>query len=279
MRNNVLGSLKEKVLAKSILFDLQRFDDPGDDGGSDPAPKSQEDILTALQGIDEGDSYIAGLNQILSGNTKTQSELTKLKSKISKLTKTSEGITKERDSALGNFNKLLDFNGIPVDTEDLDAALEELREQQKTKNKGEVDVALLQSKINDLIRKSKGIEKERDDNKGLADKRLSRIQSIIRDSSVENALKNSGALEYDALVPIFRDKVQILDDETPVYPLDDGSHVTVAEGVKMFFEKHPRLLANNQNPGAGSGGSAPGKIDFNKISQKEYEKLRKEGKF
>jgi hypothetical protein len=278
MKKNVLIDLKEKRIIKSILFDLQRFDDPGDGGGGDVTPRSQEDILTALQGLDEGDSYIAGLNHILSEGSKTQGELTKLKSKITKLTKASEGITKERDSAVGNFNKLLDFNGIPVDTEDLDAALEELREQQKTKNKGEVDVALLQSKINDLMRKSKGIEKERDDNKSLADKRLSRIQSIIRDSSVENALKNSGALEYEALVPIFRDRVQILDDETPVYPLDDGSHVTVAEGVKMFFEKHPRLLANNQNPGAGSGGGAPGKVDFNKMSQKEYEKFRKEGK-
>lgn len=262
-----------------LFFDLQRFDEGGDggNGGGDVA-KSQADIINALQGLDDGASFVAAFNGILSDGSKSKGEITKLNSKIAKLTKQSTDLIHERDTAAGKFNKLLDFNGIPTDVEDLDAKLEEIREQQKGNNKKDVDAALLQSKINDLTRKAKNIEKERDDNKSLAEKHLSRLHGLIRDSSVESALKKSGALEYDALVPIFRDKVQILEDDTPVYPLEDGSQVTVEEGVKMFFEKHPRLLANNQNPGAGSGGGAPGKIDLNKISQKEYEKLRKEGK-
>lgn len=257
-----------------LKFNLQRFDgegDPGNDPGNNDTPKSKEDIAAALKGMDGGSAYLAGFNNLLSVGNKAQGQVKKMQTQITSL-------TKERDTASGKFNKLLDFNGIPTDTEDLDAKLEELREQQKKKDKSGVDAAVLQSKINELTRHSKNIEKERDENKTLANKYHGRIQNIIRDSSITEALKNSGALEYEALVPIFRNKVNVLDDETAVYPLEDGSSVTVAEGVKMFFEKHPRLLANNQNPGGGSGGGAPGKIDIGKLTQREYEKMRKEGK-
>lgn len=258
-----------------LKFNLQRFDGEGGDSGGDPGdnstPKSKEDITAALKGMEGGAAYLAGFNSLLSVGNKAQGQVKKMQTQITTL-------TKERDTASGNFNKLLDFNGIPTDTENLDTKLQELREQQKKKDKTSVDAAVLQSKINELARNSKNIEKERDENKSLANKYHERIQSIIRDSSITKALKNSGALEYEALVPIFRNKVNILDDETAVYPLDDGSSVTVAEGVKMFFEKHPRLLANNQNPGGGSGGGTPGKIDIGKLSQTEYEKMRKEGK-
>lgn len=258
-----------------LKFNLQRFDgeggDPGGDLSNNDTPKSKEDIAAALKEMEGGAAYLAGFNSLLSVGNKAQNQVKKMQTQITTL-------TKDRDTASGNFNKLLDFNGIPTDTEDLDAKLEELREQQKKKDKNGVDAAVLQSKINELTRHSKNIEKERDESKTLADKYHGRIQNIIRDNSITDALKNSGALEYEALVPIFRDKVQITDDETPVYPLDDGSSVTVSEGIKMFFEQHPRLLANNQNPGGGSGGGTPGKIDIGKLTQTEYEKMRKEGK-
>lgn len=257
-----------------LVFNLQRFDDSG--SGGDTA-KSVDEITAALSSLDGGDAYVAGLNQLVTADKKAKSDIAKLNAKITKLTGSEKTLTTERDTALAKFNKLLDFNGIPVDTEDLDAAIEALREAQKSKNGG-VDAAKLQSQINDLTRGRAALEKERDEQKKIAEERLGRIHTIIRDAAVERALKASGALEYEALVPIFRDKVKILDDETPVYPTEDGTDVTVEEGVKMFFEKHPRLLANNQNAGGGSGGSPGGKVDFTKMSQSEYEKLRKEGK-
>lgn len=248
-------------------MNLQRFDEGGE------VPATVEAITEALTGLEGGAAYVAGLNQLIASDKKGKSEAAKLNARIAKLTGSEKTLATERDAAVQKFNKLLDFNGIPVDTEDLDAALEALKEAQKSKNGG-VDTAKMQSQINDLTRGRAALEKERDENKKIADERLARIHTIIRDAEVERALKKSGALEYEALVPIFRDKVKILDDETPVFPTDDGTEVTVEEGVKMFFEKHPRLLANNQNAGAGSGG----KVDFQKMSQAEYEKLRKEGK-
>lgn len=259
------------ITNKPIRLNLQRFDEGGE------APATVEAITEALTELEGGAAYVAGLNQLIASDKKGKSDAAKLNARIAKLTGSEKTLATERDAAVQKFNKLLDFNGIPVDTEDLDAALEALKEAQKSKNGG-VDTAKLQSQINDLTRTRAALEKERDENKKIADERLARIHTIIRDAEVERALKKSGALEYEALVPIFRDKVKILDDETPVFPTDDGTEVTVEEGVKMFFEKHPRLLANNQNAGAGSGGSASGKVDFQKMSQAEYEKLRKEGK-
>ena len=282
MKSKFLMGLKQKRLANAVIFDLQRFDDNGGgdgnggDGGSGDDAKTPEDILSALQGLDGADAYVAGFNALVDGSTKAKGELTKLHGQVTRLTNASKKLTQERDAAAGNFNKLMDFNGIPADTEDLDGALDSLRSQ-RGKNK-EADIAVLQSKNNELTRKLKAIETERDEHKKTAEERLSRIHGIIRNTAVENALKKSGALESETLVPIFNSQVSIAEDESPVFTLADGSQVTVEEGVKMFFEKHPKLLANNQKGGAGSDGGEPGKLDFNNMSQAQYEKMRKEGK-
>jgi hypothetical protein len=261
----------KKITQKPMRLNLQRFDEGGE------APATVEAITEALTGLEGGAAYVAGLNQLIASDRKGKSDIAKLNARVAKLTGSEKTLLTERDAAIQKFNRLLDFNGIPADTEDLETALETLKEAQKAKDGG-MDTAKLQSQINDLTRGRAALEKERDEQKKIAEERLGRIHTIIRDAAVERALKASGALEYEALVPIFRDKVKILDDETPVYPTEDGTDVTVEEGVKMFFEKHPRLLANNQNAGGGSGGSPGGKVDFGKMSQSEYEKLRKEGK-
>lgn len=275
MKSKFLTVCKQKQLVKALAFDLQRFDDDGgDDSGNDS--KSPEDILSALQGMDGADAYVAGFNALVEGSAKAKGEITKLHGQVTRLTNASKKLSQERDAFAGNFNKLMDFNGIPADTEDLDSALESLRTQHGKNKDG--DVAILQSKNNELTRKLKTIETERDEHKKTADERLNRIHGIIRNTAVENALKKSDALEYETLVPIFNNQVSIAEDESPVFTLEDGSQVTVEEGIKMFFEKHPKLLANNQKSGAGSGGGEPGKLDFNNMSQAQYEKMRKEGK-
>ena len=281
MRPFLMQKRQEESTLREWTYDLQRFDgDAGDaaagDTGSAPAAKTAEDISAALAGLEDGEALVAGFKAIADGNAKSKSELTKLRGQVTRLTNANKKVTQERDAFSGNFNKLMDFNGIPADTEDLDAAIEELRAQ-RGKNK-DTDIAVLQSKNNDLTRKLKSVERERDEQKKTAEDRLGRIHGIIRHTAVENALKKSGAIEYETLVPIFNNSVSIGEDETPVFTLEDGSQVTVDEGVKMFFEKHPRLLANNQRAGAGSGGGAPGKLDFASMSQAQYEKMRREGK-
>lgn len=260
----------EREMTEYIRLNLQRFDEAGE-GGEGNVPRGKEEIAAALKGLEGGEGFVSGFNRILSDAAKSLGKIKALEKQLGTL-------GKERESLTERYNKIMDFAGIPADAEDLDAKLEELREQRKKNDKNGADNAVLQSKLNELTRQIAATKKERDEHKLAADKRQARIQSIIRDGEIRRALKSCGALEDEVLVPLFRDKVKVLDDETTVYPLEDGAQVTVAEGVKLFFEKHPRLLKNNQNPGAGSGGMAPGKIDFGKLSQKEYEKMRKEGK-
>lgn len=144
MRPFLMQKRQEESTLREWTYDLQRFDgDAGDaaagDTGSAPAAKTAEDISAALAGLEDGEALVAGFKAIADGNAKSKSELTKLRGQVTRLTNANKKVTQERDAFSGNFNKLMDFNGIPADTEDLDAAIEELRAQ-RGKNK---DICLL----------------------------------------------------------------------------------------------------------------------------------------
>ena len=114
----------KQTAKKLIRLNLQRFDEGGE------APATVEAITEALTGLEGGAAYVAGLNQLIASDKKGKSDAAKLNAKIAKLTGSEKTLATERDAAVQKFNKLLEFNGIPVDTEDLDAALEALKEAQ-----------------------------------------------------------------------------------------------------------------------------------------------------
>ncbi len=144
MRPFLMQKRQEESALDTFDFDLCRFDDGAGgavDGATDPAPaaKTAEDISAALAGLEDGEALTTAFRAITDGSAKSKGELTKLRSQVTRLTNANKKVTQERDAASGNFNKLLDFAGIPADTEDLDAAIEELRAQ-RGKNK---DICLL----------------------------------------------------------------------------------------------------------------------------------------
>lgn len=144
MRPFLMQKRQEESILDTFEFDLCRFDDGtggAADGATDlaPAAKTAEDISAALAGLEDGEALTTAFRAITDGSAKSKGELTKLRGQVTRLTNANKKVTQERDAFSGNFNKLMDFNGIPADTEDLDAAIEELRAQ-RGKNK---DICLL----------------------------------------------------------------------------------------------------------------------------------------
>ena len=90
--------------------------------------KTKEEIIAALQELDGGDDYVAGLNGLVKDANKNSKAVKDLTKKVNDLTASNESLT-------GNYNKLSDFIGLPVETTDLDAALEEIKKQHDKDNR------------------------------------------------------------------------------------------------------------------------------------------------
>lgn len=235
--------------------------------------KTKEEIIAALQELDGGDDYVAGLNGLVKDankNSKTVKDLTK---KVNDLTASNESLT-------GNYNKLSDFIGLPVETTDLDAALEEIKKQHDKDNKGNADIAALKSQLNEMKRNYKTLsDKSAGFEQSVAAERAKR-HGMIKEMQLRTALELNKALNPAITSRLMMGNVKVLDDDSVIYVEDDGSEVTVDEGVKSFLDKYPDYKANRQISGAGSGsnGFAGGNVDFDKLSPAEYRKARAEGK-
>lgn len=233
--------------------------------------KTKDEIVAALGKLEGGADFVAGLNGILKDANDNAHKLDELTNKFKELETKANGVT-------ANYNKLADFIGLGVDVSDLDAALEGIR-QAKGKE-SDTEKVTLQSKINELMRSLKASEDSRKEVDALAKSERLKRQSMIRDISIRNALETNKALNPAITSGLLRDKVKVNDDDSLAFVADDGSEVTVDEGVKSFLEKYPEYRANHQVPGAGGsyGGGHAENIDFEKMDPAEYRKLRKEGK-
>ena len=105
--------------------------------------KTLEEIIKAVEGLDEGAEFVAGL-QVLSGEIKKKnSEAQNLRTRL----KTAE----DSISAVnGKFSKVAAFIGLEEEAEDLEVALEALKAKQKAgggKEGGSPEIAELTSKL------------------------------------------------------------------------------------------------------------------------------------
>ncbi len=234
-------------------------------------PKTKEEIIAALGKLEGGADFVAGLNGILKESNDNAHKLDDLTKKLKEVETKANGITE-------NYNKLADFIGLGVDVSDIDSALEGIR-QAKGKD-SDTEKVELQSKINGLTRSLKAAEDGRREIDAVAKAEKQKRQSMIRDISIRNALETNKALNPAITSGLLRDKVKVNDDDSLSFVADDGSEVTVDEGVKSFLERYPEYRANHQIPGAGGsyGGGHAENIDFDKMDPAEYRKLRKEGK-
>lgn len=233
--------------------------------------KSKEEILKALSELDGGEDYVTGLNGLLKDANDNNKKLEAVTAKLEELEKNNQSVT-------NNYNKLADFIGLSVDTTDIDTALEGIKKAQG--DASDLEKVTLQSKINELTRALKASEDKCTELDTLAKTERTKRQSMIRNISIRSALEENKALNPTITSGLLRDRVKVNDDDSLSFMADDGSEVTVDEGVKSFLEKYPEYRANRQIPGAGGsfGGMKAENIDFAKMSPEEYRKLRKEGK-
>lgn len=235
------------------------------------ASKSSADIAAALEGLENGAELLSAYQAM---EAKAKSDAARLKGQVTRLTGANARLTQELSAASESRDKLMDFAGVPADTVDINAALEEMKQRRGKSNEG---AALLQSRNNELTRRLKALEAERDAAKKEAAENLQTLHGYIRDAAVSAALKKAGALEPETLAPLFQKQVTI-ENGLPVYAMPDGSQVTVEEGISSFLDAHPRLVANPQNAGAGSAGGRPRRLSLVTMSQADYEQARREGR-
>lgn len=235
------------------------------------AKRTKDEILKVLEALENGKEYVSGLNAILKDSNDNASKLDELTKKVSEL-------EANKTTADENYNKLADFIGLSADVTDLDAALEAIKVSKGKENSA--DRITLQSKINELTRALKASEDSRKEVDVLAKAEKAKRQAMIRDIHIRNALEANKAVNPMITSGLLRDKVKVNDDDSLSFVADDGSEVTVDEGVKSFLEKYPEYRVNSQIPGAGGsfGGQKMDNVDFESMSPEEYRKLRKEGK-
>ena len=243
------------------------------------AKKTKEEILKALEGIEGGADFVAGFNALTANADKSAKSAKDLQEQLDKL--------KESDKALtDNYNKLFDFIGLSADTKDIDAALKEIKEKQaadkdgKGGGQGDIELANLKSQLNELKRNIKAATEKNQALEKTAAEEKSRRHTLMKNLALQKALTDNKAIEPSITAKLMSDRVKINDDDSIIFTANDGSEVTVEEGVKSFLELHPQYLANHQLPGAGGGvGGAGGrKYDYENMSPAEYQKLRAEGK-
>ena len=235
--------------------------------------KTKEEIIAALKNVEGGEEFVTGFNNLLkdaNNNIKLVKELT---AKVSDLTADKETLT-------GNYNKLFDFIGLPLDTSNLDEALEEIKKKRQQKDKPDTDIATLKSQLNEMKRNYKTLSDKSAEFEKQASTEKTKRQGMIKEMALRTALEVNKALNPAITSRLMMGNIKVLDDDSVIYVDDDGSEVTVDEGVKSFLDKYPDYRANRQLSGAGGGfnGSSGGNVDYETLSPAEYRKARAEGK-
>ena len=235
--------------------------------------KTKEEIIAVLKNVEGGEEFVTGFNNLLkdaNNNTKLVKELT---AKVSDLTADKETLT-------GNYNKLFDFIGLPLDTSNLDEALEEIKKKQQKNDKSTADIATLKSQLNEMKRNYKTLSDKSAEFEKQASTEKTKRQGMIKEMALRTALEANKALNPAITSRLMMGNIKVLDDDSVIYVEDDGSEVTVDEGVKAFLTKYPDYRANRQISGAGGGfnGSSGGNVDYETLSPAEYRKARAEGK-
>jgi len=240
-------------------------------------PKTLEEITKALEGLEEGTEFVAGIKSLADEIGKKNREAQNLRTRL----KTAE---ESIESVNGKFSKVAQFIGLEDEIEDIEAALEALKNK-KEEGKGaegqdgkkSPEVAELTSQLNQLKRDLKKISDDKSTFEKVASEEKIKRQSVLRDLALQKALVAGKAVKPDRLAKVLVGNIKISDDDTMIFISDDGTEVTIDEGVKSFLTENPEFVINAQNPGAGGGGSNGGKQpDFNSMSQADYIKWRQQ---
>lgn len=237
--------------------------------------KTLEEITKALEGLEDGTEFIAGLKTLSEEIGKKNREAQGLRTRL----KTAEDSI---GTVNGKFSKVAAFIGLEDEAEDLEAALEALKEKQIAAggkgSKSAPEIAELTSQLNQLKRDMKKISDDKVGFEKAAGEEKAKRHTVLRDLALRNALEAGKAVKPQRLTKMLVNNVKIMDDDSLIFVNDDGSEVTIDEGVKSFLTENPEFVVNPQNPGAGGGGGNGKQPDFNNMSQADYVKWRSEQK-
>lgn len=237
-------------------------------------PKSLEEITKALEGLEEGADFIAGLQSLTGEIKKKNNEAQNLRTRLKT---TEDNITAVNDK----FSKVAAFIGLEDEVEDIEAALEALKQKQADggkKGQPVPEVAELTSQLNQLKRDMKKLSEDKSTFEKVAGEEKNKRQSVLRDLALQKALVAGKAIKPDRLAKMLVGNIKIAEDDAMIFISDDGTEVTVEEGVKSFLTENPEFVINAQNPGGGGGGGNGKQPDFNNMSQAEYVKWRQQQK-
>lgn len=115
----------------------------------------------------------------------------------------------------------------------------------------------LEKRLNLMNEQNRKLKAEME--KGVSEERGKRLD-VVKRAAIKDALTAGKAHDIDTLTDVFLSRVKVGDDEKLFLDSEDGSQVSVTDGIAAFLKTKPGWVTNQQLPGAGShtGGNAGG---------------------
>lgn len=214
-------------------------------------PKTLEDALTALEGLENGNELVAAVT-----------------GRINTVNNEARNLRERAKKAEEKFSKIVDLSGI-------DGSAEDIETEFKTKVlKGTAPNAEMQK----LTKQVEQLISERDN--AVSEKRkltlTNKINSILDETKVLPGVKQS-------LLNLLSASTKFDETANDFRYIDNGNEVDLVEGIKGFVKVNPQFVHVDQRPGAGGNGGNGGgqkemlKSDFLKLEPKERAAKMAEG--
>ncbi|TCL74237.1 hypothetical protein EDC14_1004175 [Hydrogenispora ethanolica] len=212
-----------------------------------------EELLQALGQLPEGQKFVDALKAAIAAKDAEIVQKTNQYKTASKAQKDAEAKLQAANERLAKFQEHID---IDLETEDLDAALEEWKskqlEQAKAGGATPPEIAQLQKDMSKLQRELKKAVEAQAAAEKKASEETAKRQNSERTRALLGALTEGKAIKPEQLIKVLADRVKVTDDDSLVFLKEDGEESSVADGVKSWLEANPEFLINNQIPGGGS---------------------------
>jgi len=218
-----------------------------------------EELLAALGKLPEGQKLVDGLKEIIAAK---DMEI-KTKGKAAKDAQTTlKDVQAKEKAATERLTTVLEHFEIDGDAEDMEEAIEAAKTKLKTAKEGGAsapEVTQLQKELSKLQRDFKKLQTTNADTEKLfQEERTKRYKSLKEQVVISEMVKNN--IENPELyLNNIIDNVEVGDDDSLIFKNSNAEELSIADAVKEFATKYPRIVVNNQTPGANSGGVDGGK--------------------
>lgn len=199
-----------------------------------------EEILAILAKADNGAAAVEALRKI---HTENANALVKAKADAKKTKDESKEFNTKLTAAQERAEKVFEALGVDVDADadDLDDAISKALKDKSADPALQKQIAKLKGKLS---------EQETTYKTQLADERGKRFDGMKRTTLME-ALAQNNADDPSLIVDMLLGKMVVSDEDESI-TFNDDKNSKVDDFVKDFLTAHPKLVANTQNPGAGS---------------------------